>query len=304
MNKNNVLVVVCGPTASGKTALAIQLAQQFKTEVLSADSRQFYKEIPIGTATPTAEELSMVPHHFVGNLSITEEYNAGKFEQDALKVLDKLFKKHNVMISVGGAGMYIDALCNGFDDLPEVDPNIRNYLNKQLKEKGIESLQKKLEIFDSEYFEIVDKNNPQRIIRALEVCISTDKTYTSFLKREKKERPFHILKLGLDIEREKLYETINKRVDVMFERGLVEEAQSVYPQKELNALNTVGYSELFRHFAGELSLEQAKFAIKQNSRRYAKRQLTWFRRDEEIHWFKPFQLIEMFKLIEQYAPKA
>ncbi|MFN4235348.1 MAG: tRNA (adenosine(37)-N6)-dimethylallyltransferase MiaA [Bacteroidia bacterium] len=287
IEQNKYLIVVTGPTASGKTALSIALAKAFQTEVISADSRQFFKEMQVGTARPTAEELEGIKHHFLGHISIHDIYNAGIFEKDALEVLDTIFETKNVAIVCGGSGMYVNALCYGLDELPKQDKELRLKLEELLKQKGIEALQEKLKVLDSEYYKMVDLQNPHRLMRAIEVCINTGIPYSQLRKGEKKERNFKILKIGIDWPREKLYERINQRVDLMFEQGLVEEAKKLIPFKNINALQTVGYRELFDYFEGKCTLEEAKELIKQNTRRFAKRQLTWFRKDQEIKWFKP-----------------
>ncbi len=289
-NKPKYLIVVTGPTASGKTALSVDLAKAFNTDVISADSRQFFKEMQIGTARPTDEELQGVPHHFLGHISIHEHYNAGMFEKEALEISDKIFSKNNIAIVCGGSGMYVNALCYGLDDLPEQNEKIRKELEKLYIEKGIEALQEKLKELDPEYYKIVDLQNPHRLMRAIEVCLSTGIPYSQMRSGEKKERDFQIIKIAIDWPREKLYERINQRVDLMFKQGLAEEAKKLYPYKNINALQTVGYRELFDYFEDKSTLEQAKEDIKQNTRRFAKRQLTWFRKDNEIKWFKPEEI--------------
>ena len=283
------LIVVVGPTAIGKTALAIKLAQFYQTEIISADSRQFFKEMLIGTAKPSNEELAAAPHHFIDSHSIKTLFSTGDFEVEALQLMDELFKKHNVLIMVGGSGLYIDAVCKGLDDLPEIDLNIREALNEKLATEGIDSIKKKLQELDPKYYEKVDQSNPQRMIRGLEVVLSTGKKLSSFLTANKKERPFQIIKIGLNMDRALLYDRINHRVDLMMEAGLLEEAKSLLPHRQYNALNTVGYSELFDYFDGKTDLASAVAMIKQNTRRFAKRQLTWFRRDENTAWFEPNQ---------------
>ena len=282
-----LLLVIVGPTAVGKTALAIKLAKKYHTEIISADSRQFFREMSIGTAKPSIDELNKVTHHFINNISITEEYNAGKFEAEALLCMDDLFKTHNVVIMVGGSGLYIDAVCNGFDAMPEIDEEVRKELNTLYAEKGITALQDQLLQLDPDHYNNVDLNNPQRIIRALEVCKSTGQAYSKFRKGEKKQRPFKIVKIGLNIDRELLYDRINKRVDSMMQAGLLDEVKKLLPHQHLNALQTVGYSELFEHLQGKTDLKTAIEKIKQNTRRFAKRQLTWFKRDAEIKWIEP-----------------
>ena len=282
--KKKYLIVIVGPTAIGKTSLSIELAQLFKCEILSADSRQFFKEISIGTAKVTPEEALGVPHHFVGHISISEEYNAGKFERDALAKLEELFQQQNIAILAGGSGLYVDAVCNGIDDIPK-DNLIREQLQKELEEKGIEALQEELKEKDIEHYQQMNLLNPQRLIRALEVCRISGKTYTSFRTNSKKKRPFEIIRIGLTAPREMIYENINKRVHIMMEHGLLEEVKSVEQYKHLNSLNTVGYKELFAHLQGEWKLETAIEEIQKNTRRFAKRQLTWFNRDEQTKWF-------------------
>ena len=283
----NTLIVVLGPTGIGKTDLAINLAKELKTEILSADSRQFYKELKIGTAVPTDNQLLEIKHHFIGNISIHDYYNASLFEISTIELLNTLFKTKKTVILVGGSGMYIDAVCNGIDDLPEVDQEIREYLLEKYENEGIESLRFELKRLDPVYYDIVDLRNPKRILKGLEICMMTGKTYTSFRKAVKKERNFEIIKIGLNMERSKLYERIDKRVDLMIENGLIDEARQFYPHKSINALNTVGYKELFEYFDDKYDLNKAIELIKRNSRRYAKRQLSWFMRDKDINWFEP-----------------
>lgn len=278
------LIVIAGPTAVGKTAAAIKLAQQLKTEIISADSRQFYREMSIGTAKPNAEELAQAKHHFIDSHSITENFTVGDFEKQALELLDELFKTHDQVIMVGGSGLFIQAVIQGFDDLPTADPEIREKLNLELAEKGIENLQDKLQEADPDYYNQVDLNNPQRLIRALEVFEATGKPFSSFRKAAINKRPFESIKIALNLPREELYDRINKRVDIMVEQGLIEEVRSLMPYKHLNALNTVGYSELFDYFDGKTDLHTAINLIKRNTRRFAKRQLTWFRKDQEMKW--------------------
>lgn len=284
MNKKHLIVLV-GPTAIGKTSLGIELAQHFNTEIISADSRQFYKEMKIGTAVPTLEELESAPHHFIQHLSIEDDYSVGDFERDAISLLNRLFTDHDIIVMVGGSGLYVDAVTKGLDSFPEVDPSIRERLNDQLENEGIEKLQKKLEELDPVYFSEVDVHNPHRLIRALEICIGTGKPYSIFRKKGFQNRFFEPLYIGLSSNREIVYERINKRVDLMMQEGLLEEVQKLAPKKDLNALNTVGYKELFKYLNGEWSLEEAVEEIKKNTRRFAKRQLTWFRKNKEIQWF-------------------
>jgi len=278
------LIVIAGPTAVGKTATAIRLAQQLKTEIISADSRQFYNEMSIGTAKPDAEELSQAKHHFINSHSITDNFTVGDFEKEALLLLDELFKTHDQLIMVGGSGLFIQAVTQGFDNLPAANPEIREKLNQEFAEKGIEHLQQKLKEADPDYYNKVDLNNPQRLIRALEVFQATGKSFSSYRKATVNTRPFESIKIVLDLPREELYDRINRRVDIMIEQGLVEEVRSLLPYRQLNALNTVGYSELFDYFDGKTDLPAAIDLIKQNTRRFAKRQLTWFRKDKEMKW--------------------
>ncbi|HEY9001063.1 MAG TPA: tRNA (adenosine(37)-N6)-dimethylallyltransferase MiaA [Mucilaginibacter sp.] len=278
------LIVIAGPTAVGKTAAAIKLAQQLNTEIISADSRQFYREMSIGTAKPDAEELAQAKHHFIDSHSITENFTVGDFEKEALQLLDKLFKTHDQVIMVGGSGLFIQAVTQGFDDLPTADPEIREKLNQELAEKGIESLQGKLKEADPDYYNQVDLNNSQRLIRALEVFEATGRPFSSYRKANINPRSFESIKIALNLPREILYDRINKRVDIMIKHGLVEEVRSLLPYQHLNALNTVGYSELFDYFDNKTDLDTAISLIKQNTRRFAKRQLTWFRKDKDIKW--------------------
>ena len=291
------LIIIVGPTGVGKTALSIELAQYLKTEIISADSRQIYKELNIGTAKPSEQECKAVPHHFIGSHSIHENYNVGKYELETISQLNQLFQKYNTLILVGGTGLYVDAICNGIDHLPETNFQIRNELENLLEKEGISALQTKLKEVDIEYYKTVDLNNPHRLIRALEVSIISGKPYSSFRKKNPVTRIFTPIKIGLNINRDLLYERINNRVDDMINQGLVEEAMHLFQHKNLNALQTVGYQELFDHFEEKISLEQAIEFIKQNSRRYAKRQLTWFKRDKEITWFEPNEKEKIFDLI-------
>ena len=282
--KNKELIVIAGPTAVGKTSYAIELAQKYNTEILSADSRQFYRELQIGTAAPTDEELAAAPHHFIGNLSIHDYYNVSMYEQEAMRLIENLFQKHDKLIVVGGSGLYIDALCYGIDELPDADESLRSEIKRRFAEEGIEYLQQEVERLDPEFYKVVDVNNHKRLQRALEVCLATGKTYSSQRTNKRKSRPFKIRKLVLNMERELLYERINKRVDLMMEAGLLDEVKSLLPNRELNALKTVGYTELFRYIDEDISLEQAVTDIKTNSRRYSKRQVTWFKRYDDFEW--------------------
>ncbi len=292
---------IAGPTAVGKTEVAIQLAKWLQTEIISFDSRQFYKELKIGAAPPSPEEIARVPHHLVGHLSVHDDYSAGDFEKEALVKLDEIFKTHDTAVLVGGSGLYMRILTDGFDKMPSIPQEIRKQLNAELEETGLESLAIELNEKDPDYFAQVDQHNPQRIIRALEVIRSTGNTYTSFRQGEKTQRPFNIIKIGLDLPRPELYERINLRVDKMMEAGLEEEVKQLLPFREKNSMQTVGYKELIQYFDGEIDLPTAIEEIKKNSRRYAKRQLTWFRRESDIHWFSPFEVekIEGF-LVEQF----
>jgi len=282
---NKYLITIIGPTAIGKTELSIALAKYFNTEILSSDSRQFFKEMTIGTAVPNNAELNEIKHHFIQNLSIHTNYNVGQFEEDALNQLNKLFEKYNCVVMVGGSGLYIDAVLKGLDHFPEVDPAIRKDLKVTLKEKGIIPLQEQLKKLDGETYRKIDIDNHQRVIRALEICIGTSKPFSSFLTDEIAQRNFIPIKIGLTAKRETIYDRINQRVDSMITNGLLEESEKLFKYKELNALQTVGYKELFSYLEGDISLEFAISEIKKNTRRFAKRQLTWYKKDTEIQWF-------------------
>ncbi|MEQ1797529.1 MAG: tRNA (adenosine(37)-N6)-dimethylallyltransferase MiaA [Lacibacter sp.] len=281
------VLLIAGPTAVGKTALAIQLAKQFNTEIISADSRQCYKEITVGVAKPSVEELQEVKHHFINSHSIHENLNAASFEEYALKAAAEIFQQQDIAVMVGGTGLYIKAFCEGMDEIPTVDETIRKQLQDDYQHQGIEWLQQQLQTHDPLFAKEGEMQNPQRMLRALEVVLSTKQSILQFRKGEKRQRNFNIIKIGLDLPREELYQRINHRVDIMMEHGLLEEAKSVYPLRHLNALQTVGYRELFDFFDGSGTLEQAIEKVKQNSRHYAKRQLTWFKRDTEMKWFHP-----------------
>lgn len=296
MSSKNLIVIV-GPTAVGKTAMSIAIAKEFDCPVVSADSRQFFKEMNIGTAKPTETEIEGVTHYFINSHSINDEFNVGKYETEAIALLEKLFQTHEKVILVGGSGLYIDAVCKGFDELPEADEEIRNKINLLLKTDGIEGLQKLLKELDINYYNKVDLQNPQRLSRALEVCLTTGKPYSELRKGKIKKRDFNIIKVGINTSREILYDRINKRVDEMMKNGLLNEVKSLQDFKHLNALQTVGYKELFDHLENNLDLNSAIELIKQNSRRFAKRQLTWFHRDEEIKWFEPNQAKEILVYI-------
>lgn len=285
MSQKNTLITIVGATAIGKTALSIKLAQHFNCDIISCDSRQFYKEMSIGTAVPEPEELAAAPHHFIQNRSVFEDYSVGQFEKDALKTLDELFIKNPVQIMVGGSGLYVDAVLKGLDYFPDVDPKIRTNLTVELENKGIVHLQNQLRELDIEAYNSIAIDNPHRLIRALEICIGTGKTYSSFKNKPKAPRNFQSIKIGLKADREIMYDRINRRVDIMIEKGLMEEAKKLHPHKSLNALQTVGYRELFDYFEGNFTKEFAIEEIKKNSRRFAKRQGTWFRKDSNILWF-------------------
>lgn len=281
----NTLISVVGPTAIGKTALGIKLAKHFNTEIISADSRQFYKEMNIGTAVPSNEELNAAKHHFIQHKSIKENYNVGDFERDAILKLKELFSQHSNVIMVGGSGLYVKAVTEGLDYFPAIDAKVRTELNKRLKIEGLETLQEQLKSLDEITYNSIALDNPQRVIRALEVCIGSGQPYSSYLTNSRKQRNFKTVSIGLDAERSVIYDRINQRVDIMVKNGLIEEAEKLYKHKSLNALNTVGYKELFDHFENNITLDSAISEIKKNTRRFAKRQLTWFRKNSEIKWF-------------------
>ena len=295
-SSDNTLVVITGPTAVGKTALTIELARHYHTPVINADSRQIYRELRIGTAAPSEEQLQQAKHYFVGNKSIHDYYNASMYEQDVLKVLKKEPSETNILS--GGSMMYIDAVCNGIDDIPTVRDDIREEMKRRYEEEGLEALCEDLRRLDPEHYAIVDRQNYRRVIHALEICYQTGRTYTSFRTQSKKERPFRIAKIGLNRDRNELYNRINARVDAMMEQGLLHEAESLYNQRQLNALNTVGYKEMFDYMDSRWSLDEAVERMKGNTRRYARKQLTWFKRDEEVRWFHPDQIDEILKYIE------
>ncbi|MDR3705977.1 MAG: tRNA (adenosine(37)-N6)-dimethylallyltransferase MiaA [Paludibacteraceae bacterium] len=297
--KRNRLIVLLGPTGVGKTELSLQLAETFNSSIISSDSRQFFKELKIGTAAPTREQLDRVKHYFIGVKSITDYYSAGQYEVDVLQLLNELFAENSTQFLVGGSMLYIDAVCNGLDELPPVSTEIRNKVLAIWNESGINGIGQKLQELDPACYKTIDINNKQRVIHAIEVSLSTGKPYSELLKHEKKERPFDIIKIGLNLPREELYQRINQRVDIMIENGLIQEVESLYPYKHLNALNTVGYKELFQYMDGKYSLDFAINMIKQNSRRYAKRQLTWFNADKEIQWFNPKQPVEISATLEK-----
>lgn len=293
------LIVVTGPTAVGKTALCIDIAKHYGIPIINADSRQIYRELRIGTATPTEEQLRSVKHYFVGSISIDDYYNASMYEQDVLALLNQ-FKQSPIQLLTGGSMMYIDAVCNGIDDIPTVREDIREEMKRRYAEEGLEALCEDLKRLDPEHYAVVDKQNHRRVIHALEICYQTGTTYTSFRKQEKKQRPFQIVKIGLNRDREELYQRINQRVDQMMEDGLLDEVRSLQDKRSNNALNTVGYKEMFTYLDGTWSLEEAVERMKGNTRRYARKQLTWFKRDEEMRWFHPQQQEEILKYISQY----
>lgn len=292
------LIIIVGPTAVGKTNIGIEIAKHYKTEIISADSRQFFRETTIGTAKPSEEELLAVKHHFINSHSITQDFSVGHYEKQALETLNHIFSEHDYAVMVGGSGLYVNAIINGFDELPEIDITVRNTLNKKLKEQGISPLQQELEKIDPEYYQTADVNNPQRVIRALEVFYSSGKPFSSFRTGIKRKRAFKIVLIGLNMDREKLYDRINQRVDIMIEQGLIDEVKSLIPYQNLNSLNTVGYTEIFDYLNGNINLERAVELVKQNSRRYAKRQITWFKKVEGIKWFEPNQKEDIISYIE------
>ena len=292
------LIVIVGATGSGKTDLSISVAEHFAAPIISTDSRQFYRGMAIGTAQPSREQMARVEHHRVDCLDVSEEFNCGAYERVALERLAELFEKHDTVVAVGGSGLYIKALCEGMDDLPDAEPALREELLRRLETEGLGSLVEQLRELDEEYYNEVDRCNPQRVLRAVEVCLTTGQPYSSLRKGGAKKRDFEIVKVGIDYPREELYERINRRVDMMMEAGLEAEARTMLPHRHLNALQTVGFSELFDYFDGTISKEEAVELIKRNSRRYAKRQMTWFRRDKEIKWFvkpTPEEVIEFIK---------
>ena len=295
------LIVITGPTAVGKTALCMDLAKHFNTPIINADSRQIYRELKIGTARPSNKQMSEVKHYFVGTLGMDDYYSASLYEQQVLALLDDIFKTSDYALLSGGSMMYIDAVCNGIDDIPTVDDETRETLKKRLLMEGLGSLCEELRQRDPEYYEIVDKQNPRRVVHALEICVMTGKPYSSFRTQEKKVRPFRIIKIGLTRPREELYKRINRRVDKMMKDGLLEEAKEMYPKREVNALNTVGYKELFEYLKGKFTLHEAVERIKGNTRRYARKQLTWYKKDEQIRWFHPDDKDEIISYIEQQS---
>ena len=296
--KSKTLIVLVGPTGVGKTEISLKLAEMLNCPILSSDSRQIFRELKIGTATPTEEQLRRVKHYFIGSRSIFDEYNAGQYEQDVIHLLEKLFQERNTALLVGGSMMYIDAVCRGMDQIPTVDNDTREFWMNQYQNLGIEYLRQELKRIDPVHFEEVDLKNPKRILHALEICTITEKPYSDLRTGQPKTRPFNIIKIGLNRPRTELYERINKRVDIMIQDGLIDEAKQFYPHKHLNSLNTVGYKELFQFFAGTWELNYAIAMIKQDSRRYAKRQLTWFNRDKDIHWFNADDTQDMIDFVK------
>ena len=303
MSSAKTLIVITGPTAVGKTQLCLDIARHFDIPIINADSRQIYKELSIGTAKPSAEELQQVKHYFVGTLSLQDYYSASLFESQVITLLDTLFQHSDYALMAGGSMMYIDAVCDGIDDIPTIDDETRATMKRRLAEEGLPKLCEELQRLDPEYYEIVDRQNPKRVVHALEICTMTGRTYTSFRKRSqesgdrRQKRPFRIVKIGLNREREELYQRINARVDAMMQQGLLKEAEALYPHRELNALNTVGYKELFEYFNGRWSLDEAVERIKGNTRRYARKQLTWYKKDPQIRWFHPNQKKEIIDYI-------
>lgn len=292
------LIVILGPTAVGKTPTAIELARHFSTEIISADSRQIYKEMSVGTAIPSTEELNMVQHHFIREHSITEYYNASRYEQEVLQRLENIYKRYDTVIMCGGSGLYIDTVCKGIDDLPDVDPELRQELTEEFEQYGIEALRQKLKMLDPEYYKVVDLNNAKRLLKAIEITLITGKPYSSLLTRPNKKRYFNIIKVGLYVDRDKLYQRINNRVDQMVAHGLEDEVRELLPHRHINALNTVGYKEFFDYLDGLHSKEKAIELIKRNTRRYARRQMTWFRRDPDITWFQPQETAQILSFIQ------
>lgn len=294
----NTLVVLLGPTGVGKTEVALQIAEHLQSPIINADSRQLFAEIPIGTAAPTKEQQERVKHYFVGTLHLTDYYSAAKYEEDVLQLLNQLFNQQQMALLSGGSMMYIDAVCQGIDDIPTVDEATRRLMKRKLETEGLDALVAELKVLDPEHYKIVDLHNPRRVVHALEICYMTGNTYSSYRTNTKKIRPFNIIKIGLNRPREEMYERINNRVLKMMKQGLIEEAKAVYPQKGLNALNTVGYKELFAYFDGDISLDDAILKIQSNTRQYMRKQVTWFKRDNEIKWFSPTNIEEIINYID------
>ncbi|KGN99743.1 tRNA delta(2)-isopentenylpyrophosphate transferase [Porphyromonas macacae] len=298
MEKNPLLVVLIGPTGVGKSDLAIALAEHYNMGVISADSRQVYKEIPIGTAAPSSEDLNSCKHYFIGTKSITEPYSASLYEQDVLSLLNILFRERNIALVTGGSMMYVDALCHGIDEIPDVKPEVRKAVYTRWEQEGLENILEELKDLDPVYYKNVDKKNYKRVLHGYEICLSTGRPFSSYHTRAKKERPFDILKIGIILPRPLLYERINRRVCKMIEAGLEKEARAVYEHRNLNALNTVGYKEMFAYMDGDISLAEAIRQIQKNSRVYARKQLTWWKRQDDIHWFEPTEKEAIIALID------
>lgn len=298
MDNKKTLIVLIGPTGVGKTDLSIKIAEKYGSPIISADSRQLYSDLKIGTAAPTEEYLKRVKHYFVGTLKLTDYYSAAQYESEVISLLEELFKRNNTILLTGGSMMYIDAICKGIDDIPTVDSETRQMMMEKYEKEGLDRLCAELKLLDPEYYSTVDLKNPKRVIHALEICYMTGKTYTSFRTGNKKQRPFDIIKIGLCRDREELYERINKRVDIMIKEGLVDEVKSVYEYRNLNSLNTVGYKEIIQYLEGNCTLEFAIEKIKQNSRIYSRKQMTWFKRDNDITWFHPDKEEEIMEFIE------
>lgn len=298
------LIVIVGPTGSGKTDLSIAIAQRFGAPIISTDSRQFFRGMAIGTAQPSPEQLAAVRHYFIADREVEQQQTSGRYEKEALELVGELFKTHPIVVAVGGSGLYVDALCEGMDSLPEVDPALREGLRKRLDESGLESLCEELKVLDPEYFQKMDSSNPQRVMRALEVCLQAGVPYSSLRLGEAKQRDFCIIKIGVTVDRPMLYERINRRVDMMVESGILEEARLLFPKRHLNSLQTVGYRELFDYFDGLTSLSEAVELIKRNTRRYAKRQMTWFGRDASTVWFSPTEIKKIEKHIENLLERV
>lgn len=302
----NTLITILGPTGIGKTDVCLKVAEHFSIPVINADSRQLFRELPIGTAAPTAEEQQRIKHYFVGTHSIGDYYSAALFEEEVIELLNNLFineQYHHRALMSGGSMMYVDAVLNGIDEIPTIDAHTRSLIKQRYEQEGLAALLETLHALDPDYYEMVDKQNHRRVIHAIEICTMTGKPYSSFRRNEKKQRPFNILKVGLDRPREELYERINSRVDHMFGNGMIEEAKAVYHLRHENALNTVGYKELFQYFDGNISLEEAKEKIKSNTRRYARKQITWYRKATDITWFHPDNIEDIINYIETHTGK-
>lgn len=297
MTMSKTLIVVVGPTGSGKSDLAVDIAKRLDAQIMSTDSRQFYKGMAIGTAQPTKEQLLAVPHHFIASHQITDQISCGRYEKMAMELLEELFIEDDFVVAVGGSGLYIDALCRGMDSMPDIDEELRAELKQRVEIEGMESLLEQLKELDPQYYDIVDRSNRQRVIRGVEVCLQTGTTFTSLRMGEGKQRPFRVVKIGVDMPRDVLYDRINRRVDTMLEQGLEQEVRSLIPYRNLNSLQTVGYREMFSHFDGDISFDRSVELIKQNSRHYAKRQMTWFRRDDQIKWVDPLDVTAIEALI-------